>query len=364
VLVRYDTNFGDCEAGATSGCPEVIINYTPPKNVPIGSNIVGQPGGPVYTGPPFVKPLPPKPAPPLPEVVVTGTRPKPKPRVAAVIPAVFVGSALPSPIPRVPRRAPRRKAPPKKAPRPRRPPKKLPTPRKTVRPVPKGLPGVLGRLAAGLVTFADLALGLLIPGELSDNPPGFDPTQFPYALPPLPTPSSGGLPELYLSDVYPSAIPRADETPELVVLGKPTPLPGPLPTPGPLGQPDIPTPYAPPLTGPEPTPRPEPSPRPQPRPLPEPYPKPEPLGNPLPFAPFAPPKPFPPSKQVPLPKPTPAPDAPPREALDLNPKRCQCPKQEKKEKKERKEREVCYSGTYRELKKGLSKHRRKEIPCQ
>lgn len=43
---------------------------------------------------------------------------------------------------------------------------------------------------------------------------------------------------------------------------------------------------------------------------------------------------------------------------------CQCTKPDKKDKKKRKTRDVCHTGTYVELKNGLLKYRRREIPCR
>jgi len=42
---------------------------------------------------------------------------------------------------------------------------------------------------------------------------------------------------------------------------------------------------------------------------------------------------------------------------------CNCDKPAKKKKKQSKERDVCYSGTYRQLKKGIIYKRGKRVPC-
>lgn len=56
----------------------------------------------------------------------------------------------------------------------------------------------------------------------------------------------------------------------------------------------------------------------------------------------------------------PVPDIGPVPKEQTNP----CSKQKQKPKKKREDRKVCYKGTYIELRKGLIKHRREEIPCQ
>lgn len=58
--------------------------------------------------------------------------------------------------------------------------------------------------------------------------------------------------------------------------------------------------------------------------------------------------------EMPLPQPDP---------FTPNKDQCQCAKKKKKKPKKRKPRDVCYRGTYLELRKGISKTRLEEVPC-
>jgi hypothetical protein len=49
----------------------------------------------------------------------------------------------------------------------------------------------------------------------------------------------------------------------------------------------------------------------------------------------------------------------PQQKLD----KCKCKEPEKKKREPTKPREVCYQGTYRQLSKGISYHRGKQVPC-
>lgn len=101
------------------------------------------------------------------------------------------------------------------------------------------------------------------------------------------------------------------------------------------------------------------------------------VGNPFgdPFTPSplpAPPGPKPRAPALPdFLAPTLAPDLKPEPTLPqfqpekpVNADTCQCSKKKKDKKKKRKDREVCYRGTYVETKRGLSKKRIEEVPCE
>jgi len=58
--------------------------------------------------------------------------------------------------------------------------------------------------------------------------------------------------------------------------------------------------------------------------------------------------------EMPLPQPDP---------FTPNKDNCSCAKKKKKKKKKSKPRDVCYRGTYRQLKKGISYVKQEEVPC-
>jgi len=68
-------------------------------------------------------------------------------------------------------------------------------------------------------------------------------------------------------------------------------------------------------------------------------------------------------------RPSPAPRPMPEPLLERVPYRaqdeaCQCDEEKKKPKKKKQPRQICYSGTFRERSKSLTKVKRKVIPCQ
>ena len=363
--------FSDCNAvGAI--CDDIIITappYTPPPWIPDFPTFPN-PGGVPYVPPPgsfpTVAPPPtPKPPPPLQEVTVEAHRNAPtSPDLSALAGLFAGGGTVPLPIPGPSRPRPRRAPPPKPKPRPRRPaPKPKPKPRIPLKPppLPKALPLRLARLAAGVFTILDVVTALLMPGDLSDNPPG-DVGPFPGYPGTVPEDRPAGSPDLYvLPSTIPYAIPRAEPPlEEVVVTGNPLTTPSPVPAPniGPVG---IPTPGVPALTFPAPGPRPAPSPKPSPLPFLNP------LGFPVPELGFPNLQPKPAKKppdnqpgllQLPQDQPIPQPDTDPCAKCAAQ------KKDDQKKKKERKKRKVCYRGTYTETSDRTNKRRKEQVPCR
>jgi hypothetical protein len=189
---------------------------------------------------------------------------------------------------------------------------------------------------------ATLITGLSLPNPF--NNPDYSPD--PYAEPtpaPVPyiVPNPAGLPY---------GNPFEAPLPEVRVIGTPARAPGLAPAPG-LVSPVI-QPFG--LPSPDVIANPFVSPRTNTKPVSVPR-----SGLARPFLPtgYAPPSPFadfgPQTEPLPRTKPT-KPDT----------QDCQCSPNKKDKKKKREPREVCHEGTYVELKNGLLKYRRKEIPCR
>jgi hypothetical protein len=180
--------------------------------------------------------------------------------------------------------------------------------------------------------------------------------QFPQPLP-APTPNPRALPRSPLTD---PSVPLV-QGPTVTAFRAPRPQPSPLPRvfEQPFGLPS-PSPFASPfpdlLTQPMPRAQPQPRTEPQPRVQPLTYP----LSNPL-LTPFQ----APGVRSRPFVDPFAAPQTqtkPLRQPNNCPP----CPRtdERKKKPKKRKPRDVCYQGTYYERSNGITKYRRKRIPCQ
>lgn len=382
-----ETRGGQGHTGGGGGTRGGDSGRSPPRSPP----------PPPPSGAPSLPPPPsPAPQPSLGEIVVSA--PTTTVPLGASLLLGTVG-AVPRPAPAPKRRAPARRTKPNptrtRPRRPQSPPK--PSPRFT--PAPQLAPGqgLLARLGTALSRFASRLFGpasLLLysppagpddeyplmvaaieerererearrpaPGSLGDivitgrREPTFAPLLAPTLAAPLGT--FGRAPR---SDERPAPvrIPSAVPSPALLPLPgigpNAVPAPGPVATPAPGG-----------LTRVRPFPLQSPGPVSTPRPQPRQDPRRKPLARPLP-APLPAPLPSPLSPLSPIGSPVSPiltglqPQAVPSPGAEANP--CKCPKQSKPKRKKRQPRTKCFRGTYQELRSGLIKHRKEEIPCQ
>jgi hypothetical protein len=339
--------------------------YTlPPNPIPIGVQVVPvqPPGYPQLPDEPFEDIFgTPFHNPALPAVTVSATRPKPTtrpPPTETTSATLLTLAAKPEPTapPPRPRPKPRRTAPPPKR-TPRRPlpskPFKPTQPRIPIKPpgflfravpilgrllamtpIAEGLSALLFSSDAGPPNESDIVLGdLITPAPFGpQGREGLPEPSSPLAPSPLDVGAQPGLGELTVTGLRPSGAPAAlaGIAPEPFGLPaiEPSPLTGPVTVARPLPRPEL---------------------------NPEPFPQEALAREPAPGG--KPPVPKPPTVPTlseltqPVPQPQTEPDP------------CKQCKQKKKSQK-KKPRNVCYRGTYTELKNGLRKYRKEQIPCR